>query len=128
MKTQLVESLASKVDARLRCIEAGNAEWEVRHKENADKLVRDYLPRGSGFDSGTTLDWDASRSNKIVFRTSFHHMDEHGYYDGWTEHVVTVRPSFIGRFSLKINGRDRNGIKDYIADGFHHALSQEVDQ
>lgn len=58
-----------------------------------------------------------------MFETSVHHMNPDGYYDGWTEHTVTVTPSFIGRFDLKVSGRDRNGIKDYIAEVFGSVLS-----
>ena len=51
-------------------------------------------------------------------------MTEHGYYDGWTEHDVIVTPSLRSPgFSLRITGRNRRDIKEYIADAFHDALA-----
>lgn len=70
----------------------------------------------------STLGGDGS---KLAFRTSFHHMDESGGYDGWTEHIVTARATFNGP-ELKISGADRNGIKEYIAECFSAALAGEV--
>jgi hypothetical protein len=42
-------------------------------------------------------------------------MNEHGMYDGWTRHAITIRPTFDG-IDVRIGGRDRNGIKEYLAD------------
>lgn len=88
--------------------------------------VNQNAPRGSGLDSGTFLDVHLSTTKKLILVTSFHHMDEHGGYDGWTEHKVVVTPEFQG-FSLRITGRDRNGIKDYLGELFHSWLSSEAD-
>jgi hypothetical protein len=53
-------------------------------------------------------------------------MNDAGYYDGWTDHIVIVSPSFDG-IDIKISGRNRNDIKDYLHDVFHAALTEEVD-
>lgn len=103
-----------------------NPEWFDKHTDSIEELVRQHMPSGSGFDSGTTLDLDASHAEKLVFRTSFHHMDEGGYYDGWTYHTVTVTPSLSGQFNLRISGRNRNDIKDYMYETFSYALGKEV--
>jgi hypothetical protein len=87
--------------------------------------VNDSAPSGSGFDSGTTLNEEKSKENRLVFDTAFHHMDEWGGYDGWTEHQVIVTPSLVFGFTLRITGRDRNGIKDYINDVFSCWLKEE---
>lgn len=121
----LCERLASAIGARQNCIAAHNLEWRDRHQSRIEALAQHELPRGSGVDSGCKVDLDRSTADRIVITTAFHHMDENGYYDGWTEHTITVKPSFIGRFSLKISGRDRNGIKEYLSDLFYHALSVE---
>lgn len=126
--TTIAQSLASKVDARLRCLSADNIsklEWADRHQERADALVREHFPSGSGFDSGTQLDWDKSTGEKLVFKTAFHHMDEHGGYDGWTEHVVTVTASLRFSVSVKISGKNRNDIINVIGDQFHESLLRE---
>jgi hypothetical protein len=124
----VINCIASLVEARANCLRGVQskpqlAEWIGKHASYADKLAADYLPSGSGFDSGTRIDWSRSRPERIVFATAFHHMDENGFYDGWTEHSVTVRPSLAHVFTVTVSGKDRNGIRDYIADAFRDALS-----
>lgn len=126
-KRALYRELASLVQARLNCEKSGNAEWHSKHTERIERLVKEYLPSGSGFDSGTKLDLDSSTGDKLVFGTAFHHMNESGMYDGWTPHVVTVRPSLAFGFNLSISGRDRNGIKEYIGELFGLALNEEIE-
>lgn len=129
MQRTIAEYLASRVLARSNCI-AQNAQhpnphaldWTRRHKEEAETVARDYLPSGSGFDNGTRIDWEKSNADRLVLLTSFHHMNESGFYDGWTDHAVTVRASLSLGLLISVSGRDRNGIKDLIADTFAHAL------
>ena len=110
--------IADALSAVRHCIKSGNADWLHNHRERIKHLVSYYMPSGSGFDNGTRLDEDLSREDCLVFYTSFHHMDEFGSYDGWTEHTVRVYPCFARGVHLTITGRDRNGIKDYIAEYF----------
>lgn len=127
MKRPLYHVLAQKVQAIINCIASDNKEWEKRHGGDVEDLVLAHMPSGSGFDSGTKIDLDVSSADKLVFYTSFHHMDENGFYDGWTEHTVKVTPSLTSGFDLKIGGRDRREIKDYIAESFYFALRELVD-
>lgn len=123
----LYSVLASTVEAVQNCIKAHNEEWLGRHEQTIESLVKQYMPSGAGFDSGTTLDIDASHADKLVFHTSYHHMNDGGYYDGWTEHTVTVIPSLAHRFHLRISGRNRNDIKEYIAETFGIALQEQIE-
>lgn len=123
---KLYRELASLVRARLNCEETGNREWFQKHEERIEELVKNYMPSGSGFDCGTKIDLDKSTPEKLVFYTDFHHMNEVGYYDGWTEHRITVRPSLAFGFTLTISGNNRNEIKDYIHQAFDCALDEEV--
>lgn len=122
--------LARAVGAYQRCTEssanASQAGWAPRHKERIETFVKQYMPRGSGFDNGTTLDLDASSEEKLIFHTAFHHMNESGMYDGWTDHEVTVHPSLAFGLRIVIRGRDRNDIKDLIQQTFDIALNTEV--
>jgi hypothetical protein len=126
--TPLYKFLASKIQARANC--AANLkthrEWYERHNEDIEAAVKRYMPSGSGFDSGTTLDAE-STAEKLVFNTSFHHMDQNGFYTTWTEHRVTVRPSLIFGFTIKISGPNRNAIKELIAQSFEMALNVDTD-
>jgi hypothetical protein len=97
--------------------------WVDRWIEYIQQLTKD-LPSGAGFDNGTKIDIDSSHAEKLVFTTSFHHMNEFGFY-GWTDHVITVTPSFTG-INLRVTGRNHNGIKEYILETFEYALTRET--
>ena len=127
MQTKLYSALANLLSAHACCVATGNKDAATLHYGRITELVRNNMPSGSGFDNGTTLDLEASSADKLVFDTSFHHMDESGYYDGWTEHRIYVTPSLIHGVELRITGKDRNQIKDYIHDAFSSALKAEVE-
>lgn len=124
----LYRALAAALDAKARCekISTDHARgMAIRWEARITRLVKEHMPRGSGFDCGTQLGAD-SDGNRLVFKTEFHHMGEDGGYDGWTEHTVRVTPSLVLEFALTISGRNRNGIKDYIAECFDAALRTGV--
>lgn len=108
------------------CIKSQNLEWLEKHGDRLVAIVKEFLPSGSGFDSGTNFDALNSSSERLVFHTSFHHMDESGGYDGYSEHSVIVTPSLAFGFHLRVTGRDKRQIKEYIGEVFHSALSNEV--
>lgn len=126
MKKSLAQRIASMLMAIENCEKSNNLEWRDKHEENLEKLVKDHLPSGSGFDNGTILDRDKSTPEKLVFSTSFHHTDEGGMYDGWTEHTVTVRSSLVFGYTINVSGKNRNDIKEYIAESFHISLSLDT--
>jgi hypothetical protein len=95
------------------------------HEERLDAMLKP-LPSGSGIDAGTKLLAHECKSNKLVFQADFHHMNDVGMYDGWTEHKVIVTPSLEWGAVIKITGRNRNDIKTYLHDVYHHALTQEI--
>lgn len=84
------------------------------------------LPSGSGFDNGTKIARNESEHGKVVLHTSFHHMDENGGYDEWTEHRITVKPVF-GGIRIIVSGQNKNDIKEYIRETFHNCLETEGD-
>lgn len=116
-----IQSISTALGALQNCQRNGCHDADLIWTEVLDRLERE-LPRGSGFDAGTKIDRD-SDPEKIRFTTSFHHMNDGGYYDGWTEHVVTISPSFQHLFDVKVSGRDRNQIKDLIATVFRCELN-----
>ena len=125
-KNKLYRILAGLVLARSNCM-SKKSEFKLRHEENILDLVRRYMPSGSGVDVGTTIDLDKSTSELLVFNTSFHHMNYHGMYDGWTEHVVSVKPSLCFGMFTRISGKNRNQIKDYLHDLFWYCLEREIE-
>lgn len=86
------------------------------------------MPSGSGIDCGTRLDIAASTPEKLVFKTAYHHMNSGGFYDGWTQHRIIVKPSLGFGLRISISGPDRNDVKDYLHECFDQALRAEVEE
>lgn len=127
MKEKLYAKLARTMDAYIRCNESMNDKWLDIHENSINKLTDSYMPSGSGIDSGTTFDFAGSTANKLIFTFEYHHMNEGGYYDGWTEHKCIVTPSLAFGIDIKITGSNRNDIKDYLYQTFEYCLTQEVE-
>lgn len=102
----------------------GNNEWLDRHETTLDQ-IEEMLPSGSGIDCGTKIDRDKTTGSKIVLTMSYHHMNDNGFYVGWTDHTITITPSFDG-IDVAIGGRNRNNIKDYLHEVYYHALSDLI--
>src|SRR5262245_50499002 len=125
MTRMLYQRIATLLQAMDNCRKTNNQEWLDKHGTLLEALCDQYLPSGSGIDRGTKLGGD-STPERLVFDLGFHHMNEYGSYDGWTEHTVIVTPSLANGINLRITGRDRNDIKEYLADVFYTALRQEI--
>lgn len=116
----------------------------TQNKDSSGSLrlleLEDFLPSGSGIDSGTKIDLEKSQPDKIILTFDFHHMNEDGFYDGWsTGWKVTVRPTFNTFSGIDIdiksgifmNTQHRRKYKDdYILDYFYdtylHHLSLPI--
>ena len=123
MKTY--QRIAHLITAQANCRKSDNAEWLNRHSDTLENLLHDTAPSGAGFNCGTKLS-DESTGEKLIFETEFQHMDEHGGYNGWTAHRITVKPSLLFGFSLSVSGRNKNQIKEYIHDVFSTWLEEET--
>ena len=119
---KLYQALVSDCLWLERCESSGNKEWAERANDCIHSL-KNLLPSGSGIDCGTKI--VECTAKKLVLQADFHHMDEHGFYDGWSEHQVIVTPSFDG-IDMRITGRDRNHIKEHLGEMFHWALTRPV--
>lgn len=146
MNTKLYQAIACKLSAIANCIESGITDWQERHLDGLNALIKEYMPSGSGFDAGTRLDFNDSTPDRLIFTTSFHHMDENGMYCGWSEHTVAVTASLCFGFEIdmesdyegvdrhyrnedtgeQLQDTDFSSDSDYIAEEFHHALSQTI--
>lgn len=107
------------------CKRNHNGEWRVRWHERLNALVQ-LIPSGSGIDQtprtelGVEIEPDAIR-----FDVGYHHMNSDGFYTGWTEHTVTIRPAFDG-INVRVSGPNRNDVKDYIHEVMNHAFTRHV--
>ena len=109
---------------------AQNARIPNEHLRDAFAIradrIREKLPHGSGFDNGCVIESDTE--SKIVISTAFHHMDDNGFYCGWTDHKVIITQTLLyDTPSIRVTGRNFRGIKDYIADVFHSVLSESFE-
>ena len=105
-------------------------EFKTKKMIELDELSN-FLPSGSGIDSGCAIDEEKSTKNKIVIHSSFHHMDENGFYCGWSEFTVTAIPDFMNNFNLKIVGNNAiypafSDIKDYLYELFRESLNENI--
>ena len=122
---KLYQAIAAQISRR----ENSAARDNFENERDACDRITEYekeLPRGSGIDSGSKILLAESSPNKIVIQADFHHMDENGFYCGWTEHKIIIRPCLRFGFDLKVTGRDKDGIKDYLADLYHHDMGREI--
>lgn len=90
-----------------------NKEWKDKHEDSINEMC-ELLPHGSGIDGKCEIQLENCKKDKIVFFVEFHHMNENGYYDGWTEHNIILTPSFMFGYEMKVTGINRNYIKDYF--------------
>ena len=118
---KVYQQIATAIETLARAEKQNQENWIEIWADKLKKIMED-APSGSGFDSGTELS-DDSTPNKLVFDVAYHHMNDAGYYDGWSHHKVIVKPSLAYGFDMRVTGRDRNGIKDYIGEVFHNWLS-----
>ena len=125
MQTQLYQQIARTIEARLNCIERNNP-FRFEHEDTLESM-NDLLPSGSGIDNGTKIDLDASKPDRLVFNFSYHHMNDGGMYDGWTDHQLIVTPSLSFGFACRITGPNRNDVKDYLHEVYSSAMSEIVD-
>ena len=124
---QRIATLAKAID---NCEENGNWEWHDTHTAALEDIMAN-APSGSGFDSGTKINgnMDYGKAGEMLsFVTSFHHMNDGGCYDGWTEHTVNVKPHLqFGFVVSSISGPNRNGIKEYMDEVFCNWLDSDIE-
>lgn len=124
---KLYRQIASSFMAMNNCIKSENDEWKEKHFKEIQDLCREFLPSESGFDCDTQFDFIRSRENKLVFISAFHHMDENGMYDVWSDLKIIITPCFSG-FDIRITGINRKYRydKEFFIDTFCNALETEI--
>lgn len=127
MSTKVYQAIAGAIDAYKRCnADPAKQEWASKHLRKIDLLASECLPCGSGIDTGCSIDIEASTPERIIFRFGYHHMNDAGVYVAWTKHKVIVKPSLQFVFDIKITGKNRNDVKDYLYDVMRDALESNT--
>jgi len=136
MKEKVYKKLAQLIQARLNCIEKENDEWEEKHENEIDRIIKDHLPHGSGIDSDVIIDLDQSNGEKIVIHFSYHKMNEIGMYDGWVDCTITITASLVFEINMDIDldcdyyedwgEEDELMLGDYLHDLFYDELIAEI--
>jgi len=128
---KLYTELASRITARNNAYAAGN-DWWRKHQEVIDQLI-DMLPHGSGIDGKTELLLDECKPydkpvKRIVIASSYHAMNDDGYYDGWYDFKLIITPSFDG-IDMKVTGKfgKYSDVKDYLWETFYFALTTDIE-
>lgn len=128
---KVYQAIARALQARETCIQEGRTEQAEMWDEKLEKL-ENYLPSGSGFDSGESID-EASKPKKIIINGKFHVMDEFGMYDGFAEYKIIITPSLVYEIDLKLIGSTSwpkrmsyAGLKDYILEVYQGTLESEI--
>lgn len=127
MKTKLISRIYRTIQAKNNCLKSNNMEWFVNHNQYLNHIEKEYLPHGSGIDSGCTIS-DKSTEERIIIIVPYHLMDEFGGYCGWQDFTVVCKPSFDGiDMRITSNAKDKFAIKEYLYDLFDSVLNEEFD-
>jgi hypothetical protein len=124
---KVYQKIAGLIQAMETCREKNALEWYDKHEQTIFDIEKEFLPSGSGFDSGCTVNLDKSTPDKLVIECPYHCMNDAGYYDGWVYPCIIVTPSLQFDYDLRINWKGYNGkykplLSDYIVDCFSHCL------
>jgi hypothetical protein len=127
MKTTLISRIYRTIQAKNNCLKNDKMDWFVKHNQYLNELEKNYLPHGSGIDSGCIIS-DKSKEDRIIIIIPYHLMNENGFYCGWQDFTVICKPSFDG-INIKItsNAKDKFMIKDYLYDLFDTVLMEQYE-
>ena len=125
MKTKLISRIYRSLQAMDNCLNDNKPGWAKNHSYFLDDLEKNYLPHGSGIDSGCKID-RTFKEDQITIFVDFHNMDENGYYCGWSNFKLICKPEFDG-ISMRITGKDKFFVKDYLYDLFDTVLNEEIE-
>lgn len=118
--------LATRVTAMANCLKSSNEHWYGSHAIVIDEIMKTG-PTGSGIDTRIQFLHDKSKTDRLVLAFGFHHMSESGFYEGWTDHELIITPSLQFGFVMRITGRNRNYVKEYLYDLFTNWLSANIE-
>lgn len=126
----LAQEIQGAISALLNSHKHGSPSSVHYWEDYLTAIEQEFLPHGSGFDSGCVISPDESTHDFFVINTSYHHMDENGMYCGWSNHRIKVLPSHIHGIDFKIVSQDhrdpydkrKNSLKSYFMDYLHETF------
>lgn len=144
MQKTLIQAIASEVNRYHNLCDMPHG--EPQSAVDAIDQLEKMLPSGSGIDCGTKILLDECEPNKIVLYVEYHHVNDGGFYCGWSGHKLIVTPCFDGiginfdcdycDADLLFIDDEGNEIDDtddqiemlydHLAEIFDHALGQAV--
>ena len=123
------QKLSKSFNGYLNCeaLPVERSKFKAKHKDDIVSIIDKYFPSGSGIDNGNKFDFSSKR-DKLVINSSFHVMDENGFYCGWIDYTVTVKACLMHGFSIDIKGKfgKRQEIKDILYDLYSYALREII--
>jgi len=128
MERKFYQELAHYFNAYNNCIKNGNKEYETIHRQNIEQMI-DLLPHGSGIDGKTEFNFNKSRENKLIIDSSYHCMDQNGFYDGWVDFSIMITSSLIFEVDIVITGKfckKYESVKDYLQETFQYTLTETI--
>ena len=101
---------------------ASQKNWAKRTKELS--LLQKLLPNGKGIREreGLAVILLESTKKRIVIDTTYWHTNNS---DERTSHQVIITPSFEGEINIRITGKNKDNVKEYLHDIFREALMKE---
>lgn len=120
------QELARTFQAWINCVDAKNELWEGKHKENIEKIMKNF-PQGSGIDNGSKLDYEESKEDRLVINSSYHKMDGNGYYIGWFDFKIIITPSLMFGTNVAIESKMDVYDEQYLVDLFDYFLHEECE-
>lgn len=130
---KVANRIAQVLAAIENCENSGNVEWVQRWESYLDEIILTG-PHGSGIDSGIVLTEENTTPELLSFNVPYHHMNENGYYCGWIDYIVVVKPSLQFGFDVVCNAElpdehdddvDICGTENYLADMMYEWLDSE---
>lgn len=85
----------------------------INNIDDKEHFIKSIVPSGSGFDTIYNV-YEQKKNFKIT--SSYHAMNENGYYDGWIDFTIylwkDIKSNKNKDITVEINGKDSNYITD----------------
>lgn len=126
MNNKVYKQIAISFNAYNNCINNNNKEYQDKHEDRINQIIKNCLPSGSGIDSGIDFLFDQSKDNYLVFDSAYHVMNDNGCYTHWIHFKIIIKPSLQFGFDMIIKGNfgKCQDIKDYLYDTLDYSFNE----